>query len=302
MGVIQGVVFDIQRSSMSDGPGIRTTVFLKGCPLSCKWCHNPESWGVAPQIGLYSDKCLGCEKCAAVCSQNAHSFIGGIHEVHTQKCHLCGRCESVCPSGAIKIFGKRMCTAEVVEIIEKDRSFYGDEGGVTISGGEPFLQYEFLKNLLMLLKEKKIHVCIETSGFVQTDQLSSLLPYIDMFLFDYKITSTELHKEYTGVGNELILKNLAYLYPRKPIILRCPIIPKINDTVKHFSDIHAMELIFPKLVKIEILPYHNLGTAKGNAIGMVSSVHEDSVNESTKQEWKQLLRNCSCKEDIINSF
>lgn len=275
----EGIIFDIQRCSMHDGPGIRTTVFLKGCPLSCKWCHNPESQRLSPQLAFFEERCTGCKACIGKCINKVHEFNEHKHIVNFKKCSGCGKCISTCKNDALKLWGERRSAKEIIDIVNKDSAYYaGSGGGMTITGGEPFYQYEFLKELVRLANTEKINVCVETCGFVQTEKLEELLPYIDLFLFDYKETSPELHEKYTGADNKLILKNLQYLYDKgKQIILRCPIIPGYNDNESHLSKIHELEQKLDKLAGIEIMPYHDLGKSKATAIGNGYEVNTGSM-------------------------
>lgn len=300
-----GIVFDLQRCSMHDGPGIRTTVFLKGCPLSCKWCHNPESQNPNPQLAFFKDRCTGCRVCQKTHPQ-VHQFSGSPveHKILYDSCTGCGKCARVCPASALKIYGQRTDIEELMEIIRKDVPYYKETGGgLTVSGGEPFSQFDFLLALLKESKKEGISTCIETCGFVSRKHLEEAMPYIDTFLFDYKETSPQLHKRFTGVDNSLILSNLDFLYRHeKDIILRCPAIPGFNDTPEHFKGIHKIETDYPKLKGIEIMPYHDLGKTKAHAIGNDYNIPGSTAGESVKNRWKEMLRSCLCGDSIINSF
>lgn len=301
---IEGTIFSIERSSMYDGPGIRTVVFFKGCPLTCRWCHNPESQSPNAQLAFYEEKCTGCKKCASVCTNQVHYFDTTKHYISFANCIGTGNCTFSCPTGALKRFGYKATPEQIMEIVRKDMSFYNQTGGgLTITGGEPFFQSEFLIEVLKLAKLEGIHTCVETCGFVPTDRLIKALPYTDLFLFDYKETSPSLHKEFTGVDNRLILNNLDLLYQlNKPIILRCPIIPGFNDTKEHFSGIHKMEKRYHNLVGIEIMPYHDLGKEKAIAIGHSYDILAHTADEHTKEHWKQQMADCGCTEAILKSF
>lgn len=299
---ITGTIFDIERCSMYDGPGIRTTVFLKGCPLSCKWCHNPESQSVHPQLSFRADKCTLCGKCEELCPE-VHQIISS-HTVNYSHCKACGKCVASCPSDALKIIGKTTSVEDVMDIVKKDSSYYRQTGGgLTVSGGEPFAQPLFLKELLCAAKKEEIHTCIETCGYTTKQNLRSVLPYVDIFLFDYKETSPKLHEQYTGVDNEQIIEMFRFLYEQnKKIILRCPIIPGYNDTEEHFRGIAAMEQQYPRLSGIEIMPYHNLGRAKAIAVGKDYEISAPTADEALKNHWKKQLLACGCSAAVIQSF
>ena len=222
---MQGTVFNIQKFCTSDGPGIRTTVFLKGCPMRCMWCHNPES----------------------------HSF----------------ECETMKDGENSELCGKKISAQEVIEEVLKDKIFYENSGGgITISGGEPLTQFEFSYNLLSLAKQNGLHTCIETCGFLKTEELIKISELVDIFLFDWKLTDGTLHQKYTGKSNRLILENLKELNKaNKTIILRCPIIPTVNDTDEHFLGIANLANTLKNIIKIEIEPYHSLGNHKYKKLG-----------------------------------
>lgn len=298
-----GMIFDIERCSMYDGPGIRTTVFLKGCPLSCKWCHNPESQRPLPELAFYSEKCVRCGKCAKICP-DVHKLSARTHKVHYQNCKSCGRCAKVCPIHALKLIGKTYQIKEVMDILKKDIPYFRTAGGgLTVSGGEPFSQYIFLKELLQYAKAEDIHTCIETSGFTTREKIDGVLPYTDLFLFDYKVTSPELHKQFTGVDNRIILENFRYLYSRgQAIILRCPIIPGYNDTEDHFRAICDMEKQYPDLAGIEIMPYHSLGKEKAAAVNKPYEVTAPTADDTVKNMWKKQLRTLGASDALLESF
>ena len=299
---MSGTVFDIQRCSMHDGPGIRTTVFLKGCPLSCLWCHNPESQKGKAQVALFKDKCALCACCEKLCENDAHK-VETEHDYNRENCVVCGKCVDSCPTGALKVYGYEITSQEILEIVKKDEMYYKNSGGgVTVSGGEPFFQHKFLKELLTLFKSEGIHTCVETSGFVRGEILEDIAPLVDMFLYDYKATGESKHKELTGVSNSLIMSNLNTLYEMgKDIILRCPIIPGCNDSDEHFEKIAKMEKEMPNLCGIEILIYHNLGVNKAKAVGM-DCLSQENPDSKAKDKIRQRLKKCGCSEKIINSF
>lgn len=270
---MKAMIFDIQHFSVHDGPGIRTTVFLKGCPLRCMWCHNPESWTGKPSLALYADKCIQCGRCAAVCPGEAHVFSEAGHSIRREACAVCGRCADICPVKAVAVIGKEMDSRQVLDDVLKDRCFYEEsDGGMTISGGEPMAAPEFVKELAAMAKEEGLHVCLETSGYCAREHLAELLPYVDLFLFDIKETDEQRHREYTGVSNRLILENLAFLDARGAAsVLRCPIIPGANDRADHYDQIAALANSMRNVRGIDLEGYHPLGLSKQRSLDLEST-------------------------------
>jgi pyruvate formate lyase activating enzyme len=224
-----GKVMNIQPFSTDDGPGIRTVLFLKGCPLSCAWCHNPESQRARSEIAYDARRCVGCGACAAVCER--HVMEENRHRFDRNGCEGCGKCASVC-GGALECIGAEMSAVEAVEKVMRDADFFRTSGGgVTISGGEPLAQAEFCAEILKICKAKDVHTCVETSCFGTWSVLEKLMPYVNLFLCDWKLTDDALHREYVGVSNRSIRENILRLAENgKKIRLRCPIIPGVNDT------------------------------------------------------------------------
>jgi len=283
-----GVVFDIQRFSLNDGPGIRTTVFLKGCPMKCLWCHNPESQSYVPQLSFNQEKCIDCLECLIACPSGVHKNINGKHVIDFELCKLSGECIKNCPTEALKILGYPSIVDEIISEVLKDEMYYKNSGGgITISGGEPMAQFEFTKALLIASKEVGLHTCVDTCGFAKTDHFQEILPYTDLFLFDYKATNPVNHKKLTGVDNKLILKNLEFLYKKNAsIVLRCPIIPGLNDSVEDLGRIAAMGNKYPMLREINLLPYHSFGIDKFKRIGETNSLDNIRVpSEEQKKNW-----------------
>lgn len=284
--VLNTYIFDITRGSIHDGPGIRTTVFLKGCPLKCLWCHNPESQSFIPQISYNNSLCINCGICEKVCPTHANCMEGTQHRMNIALCTACEACVDACPKSAFTIFGKKMELDSVMETIQKDIPFYiSSGGGVTISGGEPLAHGEFSYRLLKRCKELSIHTCVETSGAGKTEILLELSQCTDLFLFDWKISDDAHAIKTIGSDTTVIRKNLdALINNGSSVILRCPIIPEINDTTEHFSSIVSLLKSYPNL-KAEILPYHSFGVNKGKHIGFV----QESFDTPTKEQQEKWI-------------
>lgn len=291
-GIKTGIVFDIQRFALNDGPGIRTTVFLKGCPMECLWCHNPESQNFKPQLSFNAEKCINCFECANVCPSGVHQNINGKHEVIFDLCKLSGECIEVCPSGALKTIGIQSSVDEVISEVLKDLLYYKNSGGgLTISGGEPLAQYEFTKALLITAKVAGLHTCIDTCGLAKQKHYEEIFPYVDLFLFDYKATGSEVHRELTKVDNKLILRNLNFLLENNAnVILRCPLMPGINDKREHLEAIGILADTYPMLKEIRILPYHSFGRDKAERIGMKSKTLDIPLpSDELKRDWMNII-------------
>lgn len=269
----KAIFFDIQRNSFVDGPGIRTTVFFKGCNLKCAWCHNPESQSAKPQMMFYKDKCTGCGKCKSVCPY------------HLEQCELCGKCTLYCPVDARKVCGKEHTVDEVLKEVLKDKAFYETSGGgVTFSGGECMLQIDFLAEILKKCKENGIHTAVDTAGHIPFESFEKILPYTDLFLYDIKIFDSQKHKQYVGVGNELILENLKKLFERKAKLwIRIPIIPDVNDSIEEIQKIKDFLKTIGTPEKIELLPYHAMGENKYRAIGKEPQIFKTPDAENMKR-------------------
>lgn len=291
---MDGNIFNILRFCVDDGPGIRTSVFLKGCPLRCAWCHNPESQKTTPQI-LYSPKhCISCGACVSECPNHLHQIENGIHLFFRESCTACGVCAEHCYADALTCCGKTASIEEVMMTVTKDLEFYQNSGGgLTITGGEPFFQSGFSIALAKAAKKAGIHVCMETSGFCETADLLEIAPLIDLFLYDYKIWDENLHKKYTGVSNRLILKNLQALSASgAEAVLRCPIIPDINLCDDHFDSIVRVAAENRAVKEIHLLPYHPLGISKNHCLGSEAPYQNpEFLDKSVLIPYAEYLRN-----------
>ena len=281
MNCEKGTIFNIQRFCLNDGPGIRTTVFLKGCMLDCKWCHNPESKSSKAQIMLHTDRCIGCGSCIEACALKLHSFVGEKHVIDRARCISCGACASNC-IGAIELCGEEKSVGEIMKEVLKDASFYKNSGGgITLSGGDPFMQHEFSLALLKAAKDKGLHTCIETCGHVAPGILEKFIPYVDIFLWDFKESDSALHKEFTGVPNEKILSNLRLLNDNgASVVLRCPLIPGYNLRDAHLEAIGILAESLDCVIRVEVEPYHPLGVSKSEALGIKYPIEDMSFLEN----------------------
>jgi glycyl-radical enzyme activating protein len=295
---IAGMIFDIQRGAMHDGPGIRTTVFLKGCPLRCAWCHNPESQSTMKEISYRPESCAICGECVKACPAGAHRILEGVHIYDRSLCERCGKCVEACLYEALKLAGREQTVEEVLAIVLRDRPFYEQSnGGLTISGGEPMLQAEFTLELLRAAKSEGLHSCLDTCGAVSQSLYEQVLPHVDLFLFDYKVNDPRIHKKWTGVSNEIILSNLDFLIQHGARVrLRCPLIPGINDSPSHLEGIAALSRRYPDLDGIDLMAYHNVGNAKYERYGLENPLPGlKTTDEATRQGWLERLRAQGCE-------
>jgi pyruvate formate lyase activating enzyme len=289
-----GLIFNIQRFSIQDGPGIRTTVFLKGCPLSCKWCSNPESQKVYPEIMVEDVKCIRAGKCAEVCPTGAITIVDNIRRIDLSKCNLCMKCTEACPARAIQQVGRYISVEELVDEVERDSLFYlNSGGGVTASGGEPLDQWQFTRELFRRCKQKNIHTALDTCGYGQWEAIEQVLEYTDLVLYDIKHLDRDKHKETTGVFNGLILSNLRKSVKKVVTWLRIPVIPGFNDSESYFEGLSQFcaELATEangRVEKVSLLPYHDY------AIGKYSSLGRDypfrGIPRPTKEHVERLER------------
>lgn len=299
---VKGTVFDIQRFTVHDGPGIRTELFLKGCPLRCLWCSNPESQKLHRELAFYPLRCIGvdkCQKCVEVCPTNNLAAKENTLQLDRKTCTDCLKCVEVCPSGALSAFGRLMTVDEVMAEIIKDLAFYRkSNGGVTISGGDPLVQWEFTLEVLKKCRERRLHACLETEGYAQWEKIAELLPYVDLMLYDIKHMDPRQHETGTGASNELILENLKRIASAgTPLILRTPIIPRFNDSRENirataeFINTHLKSAVR----QIQLLPYHRLGSQKYKSLGIEYPLESLDVPKTYRERIKQLA-------DVMGSY
>jgi pyruvate formate lyase activating enzyme len=299
----RGVVFNIQRFSIHDGPGIRTTVFLKGCPLRCGWCSNPEALNPYPEIITRDVKCIGAGKCVEACPEQAITVVENTRIIHWDKCNDCMKCAEVCPSGAIEAVGRTMTVAEVMDTVERDTGYYRRSGGgMTLSGGESLMQWQFALKLLQEAKKSGLHTALDTTGHTDWEILDEVLNFTDLVLYDVKHPDSARHQEATGVPNERILDNLrktvAKAGPR--VWVRHPVIPRFSDSEEELEELCKLVLTLkPPVEKISLLPCHKFGESKYAAMGKEYPWKEiPTISDEQMEEFKKLVESHGIEVDV----
>ena len=286
-----GKIFEIKHFAVHDGPGIRTTVFFKGCPLRCVWCHNPEGLRAEKQLSYLSHMCQHCGRCAQVCPNGAHTLTAEHqHQFDRAKCTQCGACVDTCLGKALLLYGRDVCVDDLMPELLEDQCFYESSGGgVTLSGGECLIQAEFCAELLKRLKEQGIHTAVDTCGFVPRQNIKKVLPYTDIFLYDVKAWDTKVHQACTGFTNECILGNLMWLNDcGKPIEIRIPYVPQYNKA----EMVHITALLsgMSCITRVKVLPYHNYAGSKYKSLGMEDTLPSVLPTDEEIECIKQIFR------------
>ena len=298
--MISGWISDIERYALHDGPGIRTTVFMKGCPLRCLWCSNPETQAEHPQLAFFKERCNGCLRCIEQCPQNAISINQNSKkaELDFNKCNHCGECVDACSMDALMMIGKWVSAEEIADLVARDKIFYQhSNGGVTLSGGDPLWQSEFAGEILQRCKENQIHTAIQTCGYGTKEQIDHLLPFLDLAIIDIKHSDSSAHQELTGEGNEIILENIKYIDNKQiPIVIQIPLIPGVNDSEGILKDIFEFTGSLKNALGVSLLPYHTLGVPKYKHIGKSYSM--PSIDIPSANYLKEKIE--SCKNYQVN--
>lgn len=289
-------IFEIKRFAVHDGDGIRTTVFFKGCPLKCVWCHNPEGISPNPQLAYYNNKCIKCGNCVAVCEAGAQKIDKNGHFLDRDLCKLCGKCAKVCMGNALRFYGQDFTVEELIPILLEDKEFYIESGGgVTLSGGECLLQADFCEEIMRQLKENGVHTAVDTCGFIPKESIDKVMPYTDIFLYDIKAYDESVHTGCTGRSNEIILDNIKYIDDSgKKTEIRIPYVPSYNS--EQVEKIAEFLRGLKNLTKVRILPYHNYASSKYKSLDMENTLPERLPTQleiqSVVEEFRKKGLNC----------
>ena len=284
-----GIIFDIKHFAVHDGPGIRTTLFLKGCPLKCVWCHNPEGISGKPQLSWLQHKCVGCRRCEMECTQKVHRFSAGEHRILRDACTACGKCVKGCSVGALTVYGRTISVDEAMAELLEDADFYGEQGGITLSGGEAVRQADFCAEILKRIKAERIHTAVDTCGFVKKEALDKVIPYTDLFLYDIKAFDEAVHVRCTGVPNGQVLENIQYLNALgKQVEVRIPYVPHHNSD--QIEKIAVFLAPLKSVNAVKVLPYHNYAKSKYASLDMADTSPESLPTEDAIEAAKETLR------------
>ncbi|MBE7047083.1 MAG: glycyl-radical enzyme activating protein [Ruminococcaceae bacterium] len=289
----KGLITDIQRFSLNDGPGIRSTVFFKGCNMHCTWCHNPETISMKNNLLFYSQKCIGCGKCFEVCPVHAHERKNGMHLIHRDKCISCGKCAEECYPQALAMAGKEVDTDFVIKEVLQDRLYYKNSGGgVTLSGGEVLMQMDFAKDICKRLRDEGIEVAIESNMSLPFDTIKELIDMVDLVMMDVKIFDDTNHKKYTGVSNANVIENLKKLNEiNKPVIVRTPLIPGVTDSLDNLKNIAKLLEGMENVICYELLNFNPLGDSKYKGLNEENAFEgEKPFKDSHLEEIKDSLK------------
>jgi len=300
-GEIKGLIYNIQKFAIHDGPGIRTLVYMKGCPLNCAWCSSPQSQKPDPEIIYYEVRCKKCGDCVKTCPVKAMSLAEDGVSIERARCNSCGECAEICPNQALEILGRGVTVSELFREINKDSGFYRRSGGgITVGGGEPTMQPEFVEEFLKQCRQNYIHTAIETCGFVRWENLKNILDYVDLVYMDIKHMDPVVHEKITSVSNTIILENVRKVSVLRSLIIRIPVVPGCNDSDDNIRDTaNFASQLGDNLIRVELLPYHKFGTQTYSQIGRKYGLqHIEPPDDDRMEILKKIVESCGIKAQI----